>query len=283
MKFFSFNVCYFNHHKSLNVSGMKKSFIILCVILFAESLCCNVYAQSDFGEPIIQEAIKPKNLFDEGYKRGFGFALGISDFGFGVGMQYRIGLSSYTEGLINFKIAGLRDPSEQTYIDPYFSTRIIPGKYKRVLTFPTTIGVKKRLFASNVTDNFRVFTSMNFGPSISVSIPYFNDRNNNGYRDYIYNSEQINDIFQGWGDAEMELGWNGEVALGIDFGDNFKRISSLKFGYSFYYFKKGLQMLEPKKLITSQNNLENQLVDANDAIHYFGTAQITFTFGKMYK
>lgn len=288
MKFFSFNLCYFNHLKSLNVSGMKKSFIILCVILFAESLCCNVYAQLQFGEPTVKEVKKPKNLYDEGYKRGFGFAFGLTDFGFGIGMQYRIGLSSYTEGLINFKIAGLRDPNELTYIDFYFGNRTVASKYRRVITFPTTLGIKRRLFASQISDNFRVHTSINIGPSFALTIPYFRDYNDNGYRedDYFeYNAneiEPINDIFQGWDEAESKFGWNGEFMLGIDFGDKFKRLQTLQFGYTWYYFNQGLQILEPKAPNFDNYGNITGFSDANDKVYFIGSAQITFIVGWMY-
>ena len=34
------------------------------------------------------------------------------------------------------------------------------------------------------------------------------------------------------------------ILLGIDFGENFGRLQTLQFGYNFYYFNKGLQILE---------------------------------------
>lgn len=277
---------------------MKKYFVALSLLSIVIST--PTVAQMQFGEPEIQEIIKPKNLFDEGYKRGFGFSFGLNDFGFGVGMQYRIGLGTYTEGLINFKIAGLRDPSEQTHIDIYFGNRTIASKYQRVITFPTTIGIKRRLFASQISDNFRVHTSMSLGPSFAVTLPYFQDYNRNGYREDDYNRyglggvEPINDIFQGWNDAETEFGWNGEIVLGIDFGDNFGKIQSLQFGYSFYYFDQGLQILEPNAPIINQDgslidvdgdgyaDFPNGFRPANDTIQFFGSAQITFIVGWMF-
>ena len=265
---------------------MWKNIVRICVINILLSI--PVVAQLQFGEPTVKEVLKPKNLFDEGYKRGFGFAFGINDFGIGVGMQYRIGLNSYTEGLINFKIAGLRDPNELTYIDFYFGNSTIASKYQRVITFPTTLGIKWRLLASQISDNFRVHTSMNIGPSFALTIPYFRDYNNNGYREDDYSRynineiEPINDIFQGWGDAQSEFGWNGEFVLGIDFGDKFDRLQTLQFGYSWYYFNQGLQILEPKAPIINSSGNVSGLRVANDKVHFFGSAQITFIFGWMY-
>ncbi len=276
-----------------------KNFIIF-ISLFSFLVSVPTAAQAQFGEPDIQEIVQPKNLFDEGYRRGLGFTFGLNDFGFGAGMQYRIGLSQYTEGLINLKIAGLRDPSEQTHIDIYFGNRTIASKYQRVITFPATFGIKRRIFASQISDNFRVHTSMSLGPSLALTIPYFNDKNNNGFREdnVEYGAlgiERVNDIFQGWDDTDWEFGWNGEVVLGIDFGDNFARLQSLQFGYSFYYFDQGLQILEPNAPIKNPNgtitweydNLgfvtyPNGLSEANSPVKFFGSAQITFVIGWMF-
>lgn len=266
---------------------------VFLAILFATT---NLHAQ--YGEPEIRGLEAPRNLFDEGYKSGFGFSLNLNDFGFGAGAQFRKGLGPYTEGLINFKVAGLRDPSEQTYIDYYFGNRTIPSKYKRVTTFPLTVGIKRRVFAEKISDNFRVHTSINFGPTLALSSPYFEDRNNNGFRETNINDfgvyEPVRDIFQGLSDTETDWGWNGEVLIGIDFGNNFSRLQSLQFGYSFYYFNDGLQILEPFEAardaggapIFVQNpdtgSFELQTEPANSATKYFGSAQITFVFGWMW-
>jgi len=278
---------------------MKKYIIILS--LFSITITAQSHAQAQFGEPEVQEIIQPKNLFDEGYRRGLGFSFGLNDFGFGAGLQYRIGLNPYMEGLINAKIAGLRDPSEQTHIDFYFGNRTIASKYQRVITFPVTVGLKRRLFAEQISDNFRVHTSLSLGPTYAVRIPYFDDKNNNGFREDDLGQfgtlgvERINDIFQGWSDAEWDLGWNGEIVLGIDFGDNFARLQTLQFGYSFYYFDQGLQILEPFSPAPNENGViefefddrgfvtyPNGMREANDAIKFFGSAQITFIVGWMF-
>ena len=268
---------------------MKRLFpLIFFIALFT------VPALGQYNEPVMQQVIEPKNLFDEGYRKGLGFAFHLNDFGFGAGMQYRIGLSPYNEALINFKIAGLRDPSEQTHIDFYFGNRTIASKYRRVITFPVTVGFKRRLFAQTITDNFRVHTAMNFGPSFAVTLPYFRDENQNGYREadfftYGYNVEQINDIFQGWNDAQSEFGWNGEVVLGIDFGENFARLQSFQFGYSFYYFNEGLQIMEPFQPVIENGGFVDMdgdgiadLEPANSPLNYFGSAHITFIIGWMW-
>tara|TARA_R110000868_G_scaffold235273_3_gene489047 strand:+ start:17503 stop:18330 length:828 start_codon:yes stop_codon:yes gene_type:complete len=267
-------------------------------LLFILTLNVNM-VQAQYGEPEIQSIEAPKNLFDEGYKSGFGFSFNLNDFGFGIGTQLRKGFGPYTEGIFNLKIAGLRDPSEQTYIDYYFGGRTIPSKYKRVITFPITVGLKRRVFAREISDNFRVHTSMSFGPTFALTTPYFKESSisTNGFRESdsrqfaVY--EPVIDIFQGLKDAETLWGWTGDLVLGIDFGDNFARLQTFQFGYSFYYFKEGIQILEPFKPIRDQNgNYKdidgNFIVDddglerANDPTDFFGSAQITFIFGWMW-
>ncbi len=276
---------------------MKKlkylSATLFLALLFAST---NLYAQ--YGEPEIRGLESPRNLFDEGYKSGFGFSLNLNDFGFGAGAQFRKGLSPYTEGLVNLKVAGLRDPSEQVFIDYYFGNRTIPSKYKRVTTIPLTVGIKRRVFAEKISDNFRVHTSINFGPALALSSPYFEDRNDNGFRETNINDfgvyEPVRDIFAGLTDLESDWGWNGELLLGIDFGNNFARLQSFQFGYSFYYFSQGLQILEP--FGAQRDNVGRpifitdpdtgfpvlQTEPANSTTKYFGSAQITFVFGWMW-
>ena len=66
----------------------------LSVLLALALAINNTYAQ--YGEPEIQRPKSPKNLYDEGYKTGFGFMFSLTDFGFGAGVQLRKGLGSYT-------------------------------------------------------------------------------------------------------------------------------------------------------------------------------------------
>ncbi|HCD52421.1 MAG TPA: hypothetical protein DEQ34_08240 [Balneolaceae bacterium] len=273
---------------------MKKISIVLSLLTLIV-VQSSAYAQ--YGEPELQTVENPKNLYDEGYKTGLGFIFGLSDFGFGTGVQLRKGVSPYTEALLNLEIAGLRDPREQTYIDYYFTGgRTIPSKYKRVVTFPVTVGLKRRFFAKQVSDNFRFHTAMSFGPSMAVTFPYFKDYNGNGFRDANVSVAEFGayepnyDIFSGWKDFEWKRGWTGDLILGIDFGDNFASLQTFQFGYTFYYFKDGLQIMEPFEPVYDTNG---SLVDENgdgqydvqpshDPTKYFGSAQITFIFGWMW-
>ncbi|MCG8374366.1 MAG: hypothetical protein MI700_12565 [Balneolales bacterium] len=256
---------------------------------------------AQYGEPALQTIEQPLNLFDEGYKTGVGFSFGLNDFGFGAGVQFRKGLSPYTEGILSFEIAGLRDPSEQTFIDYTFGNRTIASKYQRVIALPLSVGLKRRIFAPYISDNFRLHTSMSLGPTMAVVLPYFDDINGNNYREVFefitigeaggYYTEPVYDIFQGWDQATTEFGWNGEIVFGVDFGENFARLQSFQFGYSFYYFQNGIQIMEPQQPLRDINGLildanADGLADfyerTNDDVNYFGSAQITFIIGWMW-
>lgn len=278
-----------------------KKLIYFSLFLLPFLLSPNVFAQ--FGEPELKERERSRSLFDEGYKAGFGFNFALNDFGFGAGGQFRLGLAPKTEAIINFKISGLKDPTEQTFVD-FFGGRIIPEKYQRVITLPVYAGIKQRFFAEEISDNFRFFSSLSAGPVFALSYAYFDDLNENGFREndnrvYI-TVEPVNDIFQGWDNSESHWGFGGEFLIGVDFGENFANLASVQFGYTMNYFTNGIQMLEPcqpdlNRIGAAPQNPcsigtptiptaagEAPLESVNDPRKYFGSAQISFTFGWMW-
>ncbi|MEX0721439.1 MAG: hypothetical protein WD059_12275 [Balneolaceae bacterium] len=272
------------------------------------SICFSPAIYAQFGEPELVENEPPLSLFEEGYRAGFGFNIALNDFGFGAGGEFRLGLSPYTEAVINLKVAGLKDPTEQTFVD-YFGGRIIPEKYKRVVSFPLYIGLKKRFFAASISDNFRLFSSLSAGPVFALSYAYFDDTNENGFREndaQVYGrNERVYDIFLGWDETDTHWGVGGQLIVGVDFGENFANLSSVQFGYTMNYFADGIQILEPcqpdlERLGSAPRNpcssgansvsvflndgstIEAPLESANDPRKYFGSAQISFTFGWMW-
>lgn len=278
-----------------------KKIITLLVFTFA-LLTNNVFAQ--FGEPDVREVDAPKNLYDEGYRTGFGFNLALTDFGFGAGGQFRFGIKPYTEALVSLKISGLKDPTEQTFTD-FLGYRTTPDKYQRVISIPLYVGVKQRLFPEKIADNFRLYSSISAGPAFAFSYSYFNDISENGFRENdarLYGfTERTNDIFSGWGNSETHWGMGGEFTVGIDFGDNFSNLSSVQFGYTMNYFPNGIQVLQPCKADLTRINQAPvnacefapvvaigpngdfaPLEQANDPRKYFGSAQISFIFGWMW-
>jgi len=277
---------------------MDKIFSVSATLFFCLAFfIANVeegYAQIE--EPEIVEQERTRTPLTEGLLNGLGFNIIVNNFGFGVGGEYRRVIGPDIEATAIMRITGLRDASEQTFTDVFFGQQIIPNKFQRAFAFPLMFGVRHRLFAKTVQDNYRFFVSGHFGPAAALSYPYFNDRNNNGFRErFADNFEQVNDIFSGLGQGDWHLGLAGEIALSIDFGSNFANISTLRVGYFFYNFDGGIQMMQPSQPILKEGPLDPgefpfelnpdgtlALESFFDKQSFFGTPQISFTFGSMW-
>lgn len=254
-----------------------------------------VTAQEHLIEPdlIVEERVStPLNRH---YQSGLTFDFVVNNFGFGIGGQYRRVLASQMEGVFNMRITGLRDASEQTFTDVFFGQQVIPNKYQRAFAFPAMIGLRKRLFADKVQDQYRFFVSASVGGVAAFSIPYFDDRNNNGFREQFNEYfEQVNDIFTGWNEGDWHFGGAGEFKIGVDVGRNFSKVTSIEFGYYMNYFPDGIQIMTPTQPDLRENvgpgenpfqfNDENELIlePFFDAQKFFGTPQITITFGSLW-
>lgn len=266
--------------------------IALFLSLFALLFSVNVHtarAQLPTNEPEVIPLPQPESPYGKGYRNGLGVELFINNFGFGIGGQYRRLVGPMTNLTLSLDITGVRDVSEQTF-QTYFGQQIVPNKYSRVLVFPMTIGVKKRFFARQISDNFRFYGSLSGGGALAFIYPYFKDTNNNGYRDNtIQLYEPVNDFFQGWKNGETQWGLTGQAMLGVDFGSNFSKLSAVEFGFNFYYFGKGIQMMEPNKPVVNNDGSPRYNPDGSivmqhfhDKQKYFGTPQITFIFGGLW-
>jgi len=231
----------------------------------------------------------------ENYRSGLTFDIVINNFGFGIGGEFRQVLGSQTEGVINTRITGLRDASEQTFTDVFFGQQIVPNKYQRAFAFPLMLGLRQRLFADKVQEEYRFFVSMGAGPVAAFSYPYFDDRNDNGFREqFIDYFEPVNDIFTGISDGNWHFGAAAELKFGIDFGRTFSNVTSVEFSYYMNYFPNGIQMMMPNQPDLRSNvppgespfqfdsDGELLLKPFFDPQSFFGTPQITITFGRLW-
>lgn len=273
---------------------LRKSIFPFLVFLFSITLSASVYAQQVGPEPSVVPESKAKTPLSYGLKNGLGFNLVLNNFGFGLGGQYRRVLSPMSELTLDLQITGLRNVSEQTF-QSYFG-QVIPNKFNRVLDFPLMLGVKRRIFANKIQDNFRIYLTAGGGPSLAFIYPYFKDYNGNKIRDegiYGLNPqsqyEPINDIFSGWKDGHFKWGAGGKLAVGIDFGSKMKSITSVEFGYYFQYYQQGIQILEPRKYKLSNSgaleydSLGNPITEPGSPKQkFFGSPMISLVFGGMW-
>src|SRR5690625_4320360 len=253
-----------------------------------------VYAQLE--EPEVVGIPEPRTPLSEGYRTGIGFDIVLNNFGFGVGGYITRMLGDYTVFSFQTGITGLRDVNEQTFQSFFTGNRIVPNKYKRGFGFPFLFGLEQRIFARQIDDNFRLFVGAAAGPAMAFVYPYVNDSDGNGFRSiyvnpnsgFIRGAERVNDFFTGWGEGEAKWGYSGELKIGADLGSSFGTRTTIEFGYFFYYFSQGLQMMEPYRPYGYDED-GNPIAEQNgeprphfDAQNYFGTPQIKFTFGGMW-
>lgn len=275
---------------SMEKSVTVKIYSFLIILLVVGVVGNTAHAQLE--EPDIVELPDPKTPLSEGYHNSIGFDVMLNNFGFGIGGIYGRVIGPYTELTFRTGITGLRDASEQNFQSFLTGQQIVPNKYKRAFGFPFILGLKQRLFAKHIDDNLRFFVSGGAGPAMAYTYPYVRDSNGNGFRDFqvtpqnfLVPIERINDFFSGWKNGESHWGLSGEIKIGVDLGKKFDSRTTIEFGYFFYYFKDGLQIMEPFKP-TEYNDLGEPVnrtkVGFFDAQKYFGTPQIKFTFGGMW-
>lgn len=249
-------------------------------------------ASAQLEEPEVVKISEPKTPLSEGYKNSYGVDLMVNNFGFGIGGTYGRVLGPYTELTFRTGLTGIRDVSEQNFQSLFTGQQIIPNKYKRAFGFPFLLSIKQRVFASQVEDNLRFFVSGGAGPAMALTIPYLRDTNSNGFRDFqvtpqgfLAPVERVNDIFSGWKNGESHWGYNGAIKIGVDIGKEFDTKTTFEFGYFFYYFKEGLQIMEPFRPTEYTDKgipVEETKVPFYKAQKYFGTPQIKITFGGMW-
>lgn len=251
-------------------------------------------ALAQLEEPDVQGKSAPKTPLSEGYRNEIGFDIMLNNFGFGVGGHFSKVIGDYTELTLQTGITGIRDVSEQTFQSFFTGNRTIPNKYERAFGFPFLFGLEQRIFADKISDSFRLYIGGALGPAMAFTYPYLDDRDDNGFRTiqydpqtgFIIGAERLNDFFTGWGDGSTHWGASGELVIGADIGRTFGNRTRVEFGYFFYYFKQGLQIMEPYR--PTEYNAETGLpINGTkekffDAQQYFGSPQIKFTFGSMW-
>lgn len=262
----------------------------ICAAFLALAVTPQV-AFAQLEEPSVRDLPQPKTPLSEGFHNRWSVDIILNNFGYGLGGEYARVLGPYTELTFKAGITGIRDVSELTYQDIFTGRQLIPNKYKRALGFPFLVGLKKRLFAQHIQDNFRLFIEGAAGPAMSFVYPYVNDVDDSGFRTFqltqqgfLVPVETVNDFFSGWKEGETKWGLNGEIKIGADIGSGFKSQTSVEIGYFFYYFDPGLQIMEPYRATSysEETGLPNEREPFFDAIKYFGTPQIKIVFGGMW-
>lgn len=272
---------------------MPPAAILPVLLLF--SMISMQKASAQITEPDLRVEERMATPLSDNYDSGLTFDFVVNNFGFGIGGEFRKVIGKQTEGVINMRITGLRDASEQTFTDVFFGQQVVPNKFQRAFAFPAMLGMRKRLFADRVQDEYRFFVAASAGGVAAFSYPYFDDRNDNGFREQFQeNFEPVNDIFTGWSEGDWHFGGAGELKVGVDFGRTFNSVTSVEFSYYINYFPNGIQMMMPNQPDLLENTAPGESpfqVDENgdlllepffDDQKFFGTPQITVKFGSLW-
>lgn len=272
---------------------------LLAAIIFIGSISV---VQSQVIEPEIERTTRNISTLGEHYSRGIGINVVMNNFGFGLGGEFRHVIGPQMEFTAALRATGLRDASEQTFTDFFFGQQVIPNKYQRAFAFPLILGMRQRIFSNAIQDDFRFFVSAGLGPAAAFAYPYFDDSDNFGYRFtgselvlidqelFRMQSNQVNDIFTGLNQGEWHWGGAGEFKISLDIGSNFSRLNSIEFGYYFYYFPDGIQIMMPNQPVFRTDVPRPDVLQLDDEGNlmfepffdpqrFFGSPQITFTFG----
>jgi len=129
-----------------------------------------VLAHSQIQEPDVRSYDPPRTPMDDGVRSGIGFNVTLNNFGVGLGAEYKRVFSPMMEGYATFQVTGLRDVSEQTFTDFFFGQQIVPNKYRRGLSMPLTLGLRQRVFAEQVADNYRFYLTAGVGPVLYLPL-----------------------------------------------------------------------------------------------------------------
>lgn len=270
---------------------MKKNLyntLLILILLSGLGIGNVALAQSVGPEPKVLPISKPVTPLSLGLHNGIGLNVMLDNFGIGAGGEFRHVISPMAELLLDVHITSLRNVTEQTY--QTFFGQIVANKYSRVLALPMMVGLKHRVFARGVSDDFRFYITGSAGPSLAFVYPYFKDYNGNGIRDtgiqftngYAYEYEPVNDILSGWKDGHFLWGGSGKLAVGVDFGSKMKTITSLEFGFYMHYYPQGIQMQEPERYNVDSSGDLLGIVPGASKQKYFGTPIISLTFGGMW-
>jgi hypothetical protein len=248
-------------------------------------------------EPLVSDMDKPRSSFGAGLKNGMSFTLLINNFGFGIGAEYRRAINPSVDLLFETNWSGLKDDTEQSF--QYITgQQVIPNKYNRVMVFPVMAGVRKRVFAEQVSDNLRIYVSGQLGPSFAYAYPYYNRKL---YADipYFFIDDQTvffpgpvpgrdpiitpHDALSGLGEGSWVSGMAGQFTINADFGTEFKSIQSLKLGYYAQFYPQGIQVMEPVQVLGYSDQLAAYaVIKGSPKQKYFGSPMITLVLGGMW-
>ncbi len=247
----------------------------LGVLLLGLSLVAGpAFAQQEEPAPVEEEASNRNP-----YGTGMGLEVLVTNSGFGLGGYYLKALGRATSFMVETSIGAGKSDREIQFFG--IGRSYIPTKANYLLMMPLQAGVLRRLFQSDIEDDFRPYLQFTTGPTLGWEYPYFDDldgngsfdpdvfldENGNGVRDDGEPQERTFDSIGAIPKGSFRGGLGGTLAIGAHFGLSRKVTQGVRIGYTFTYFFEAIQLLEP---------------EVKQAQHYFGSPSISLTFGRLF-
>jgi hypothetical protein len=183
-------------------------------------------------------------------RSSWGVDLLVSINGFGLGTFYRHEYSDDLSGFIDFSISEAKDDNEVEFYDIY-GRPFTPDKVNRFLVLPLFVGAEKRMFADDITDNFRPFIEAAAGPSMIYVFPY-ND-----------------EYFTALGKGSLRYTAGGYVGIGAYFGSERTNFLGMNIRYYYIPYPGGILSMQHVTSAGTSNVMKNQ----------FGGLVISLSFG----
>jgi hypothetical protein len=183
----------------------------------------------------------PSDSTEAAFDTGGGFALLLTEYGFGLGGLYRTGVGGGTSLLLEASVSVGKDEREQQFFVGLFGETVTPFKRNYVLLVPLHLGVEQRLFREAIEDNFRPFVQLTTGPTFAYQWPYFADLDGDGVREM---GEELNGPLGGLGEGDVRFGAGATLAVGAYFGRSRRSAQGVRFGYTAHWFFEPVDLLE---------------------------------------
>ncbi len=144
--------------------------------------------------------------------------------GLGIGGFGQVNFTTLFAGFFNVAITGTRNTDEF----PDYNGNV-PNKVNRLFTIPLMFGVRHRLFASSLSNNFRPYINGGAGPTVLVALPY----------SYAF--------FPSIGHARSYLTGGGFIGLGAEVG-NGRPVIGVNARYFVIPFSNGLESIRDSRI-----------------------------------
>ena len=209
------------------------------LVLFLTLVGCTwaaAFAQEPGGGVPADDLVPPS---DTTALNAWGMDILISNDGFGMGVFYRREFSPDLFGFVSFSVSESKDGRELERYDPYTQVSFVPGKLNRFLVLPLMVGVQRRLFREDITDNFRPYLNAGIGPTMVYAAP-FTEITQTPTGLAVRNVE----FFKSLGKGRPYYTASAFIGAGANFGTDRRNLFGLNFRYYFtYLFGEGLPSL----------------------------------------